>query len=368
MPAIPHTVAPFVGYRAFVATVIAQTAYPLRAASARVRLASFAPFLAARGVDLEYRPALTDGQYAVMVNGRRPDRRLRSLAASIAAVANDDGSDPASLVLVHRLRSLVPVPVLEFSTRVDVYDFDDAMFAGSGPGTAWPSRMIKAEARRWRRYVGMARLVLAGNEYLAGAARERSSRVEVVPSCVDPTLYRVREHGDSSPVTTGWIGSPATSGFLKPLLPVFERLNRDRVRVRLLTVGASPLPPSRWLVQRPWSLEREAADLAEFDVGIMPLPDTTWTRGKCGYKVLQYFAAGVPVIASPVGVSPRLIGQARGALADSVSDWTAAVSELAADAEARRQMGAAGRRLVEREYSYQRWAPELAGMLSSLTI
>src|SRR5205823_9768219 len=124
---------------------------------------------------------------------------------------------------------------------------------------------------------------------------------------------------------------------------------------------AAALPVSRWLVQRPWSLEREAADLAEFDVGIMPLPDTPWAKGKCGYKVLQYFAAGVPAVASPVGVSTRLVGDDRGKLAQSDRDWRAALAELASDGAARRQMGSAGRQLVEREYSYQRWTPELAG-------
>src|SRR5213082_2190289 len=98
MPAIPHTVAPFVGYRASVTTVIAQTAYPLRAASARVRLASFAPFLAKHGVDLDYRPALTDAQYAAVLGGGGPAPKLSSLAASIAAVSRRDGLDPASPV------------------------------------------------------------------------------------------------------------------------------------------------------------------------------------------------------------------------------------------------------------------------------
>lgn len=349
------------------ATVIAQTAYPVSAASARVRIAGFVPFLAELGVALDFHPALTQDQYATLVGGRRPDRKLRSIAASITAVAARDGVEPTTPVLVHRLRSLFPLPLIEFATRVDAYDFDDAMFAGSGPGTPPGSRVMKAEARRWRRYVSMARLVLAGNEHLADAALPHADRVEVLPSCVDPRRFRLREHADRSPVTVGWIGSPATSGFLKPLLQVIDRLNRERLQLRLLTIGASPLPAHRWLEQRRWSLEREGADLAEFDVGIMPLPDTPWARGKCGYKLLQYFASGIPVVASPVGVNVRLVGTDRGRLADSAPAWSAALAELASDAGGRGQMGAAGRDLVEREYSYQRWAPELAEMLRSLS-
>lgn len=348
-------------------TVIAQTAYPHSAASARVRLAGFVPFLTELGIDLLYRPTLTDAQYAAVGHGQRTAAKLGALVGSMAPLARRPRADPASLLLVHRLRSLLPVPVLEFAPRIDVYDFDDAMFAGSGPGTAPGSRIIKAEARRWARYVATARLVVAGNEHLASAARGRARRVEVVPSCVDPSRYALREHHDRSAVTIGWVGSRTTSPFLEEVLPAFERLNRDRVRARLIVVGGGSLPSVCWLEQRPWSLARETTDLAEFDIGIAPLPDNPWTRGKCGYKVLQYFAAGVPVIASPVGVNAGLIGSDRGRLASSQGAWYAALRELAGDVAARRQMGEAGRQLVESEYSYQRWAPELAAMLRSLT-
>jgi glycosyltransferase involved in cell wall biosynthesis len=348
-----------------VLTVVAQTAYPHSAASARVRLAGFAPFLEQLGVKLDYRPTLTDAQYAVIANGRRAFPKLRPLVASMALAARRPAADPQGLLLVHRLRSLVPVPMAEFSARIDVYDFDDAMFV-SGPGTGLPSRVLKAEPRRWSRYVAAARLVIAGNGYLASAAQGQARRIEVVPSCVDPSRYRLHRHRDSPAVTIGWVGSRTTSPYLRRVLPAVERLNRGGVRARLLVVGGERLPGARWLEQRPWSLEREVVDLAEFDIGVLPLPDNRWTRGKCGYKALQYFAAGIPVIASPVGVNARVVGAERGKLAESEGAWYAALQELSTDAAARRQMGEAGRRFVETEYSYQRWAPELGAILRSL--
>ncbi len=348
-------------------TVVAQTAYPHSTASARVRLAGFAPFLEQLGVKLDYRPTLTDAEYAVVTRGRRVLPKLRPLVASIASTARPPAADPASLLLVHRLRSLIRVPVVEFSHRIDVYDFDDAMFVGSGPGTGLGSRLLKAEARRWTHYVATARLVVAGNGHLASAAREHARRVEVVPSCVDPSRYRVHLHRDSSDVTIGWVGSRTTSRYLGHVLPAVERLNRGGLRARLLVIGGERLPTIRWLEQRPWSLEREATDLAEFDVGVLPLPDNPWTQGKCGYKALQYFAAGIPVVASPVGVNVYLVGADRGRLASSESAWFAALHELSSDTAARRQMGAAGRRFVETEYSYRRWAPELVAMFRSLS-
>ena len=98
----------------------------------------------------------------------------------------------------------------------------------------------------------------------------------------------------------------------------------------------------------------------------MPLPDDEWTRGKCGYKLLQYFAAGVPAVASPVGVNRAIVGEERGMLASSNDDWFKALEMLVRDAQARREMGSNARQFVEAKYSYERWAPELAGMLKSL--
>ena len=123
---------------------------------------------------------------------------------------------------------------------------------------------------------------------------------------------------------------------------------------------------ARWLEHRPWSLATQNTHLASFDIGIMPLPNTDWARGKCGYKLLQYFAAGVPAVASPVGVGNELVGRERGLLATDGGEWRAALEALITDAEARRQMGINARAFVEANYSYQRWAPELASMLHSV--
>lgn len=348
-------------------TVVAQTAYPHSAASARVRLADFAPFLEKLGVQLDYRPTLTDQGYAAVTHCRGAFPKLRPLVRSMALAARRPAGGPGSLLLVHRLRSLTPVPILEFSPGIDVYDFDDAMFVGSGPGTGLGSRIVKAEARRWARYAAAARLVVAGNEHLASAARRHAQRVEVVPSCVDPSRYLRHEHRDNRAVTIGWVGSRTTSRYLEPVLPAIERLNRGGLRARLVVVGGAQLPALPWLEQRPWSLGRETADLGEFDVGVLPLPDNPWTRGKCGYKALQYFASGIPVIASPVGVNACLVGADRGRLAGSEREWYDALQELSSDVAARRQMGEAGSRFAEAEYSYRRWAPELAAMFQSLS-
>lgn len=194
----------------------------------------------------------------------------------------------------------------------------------------------------------------------------RLARVEIVPSCVDPSRQPLRVHESADVVTVGWIGSQTTSEYLKPLLPVFAALNDRSLRARLVLVGADPALRAEWIEHRSWSRAREAADLASFDIGIMPLPDTDWARGKCGYKILQYFSAGVCAIASPVGVTRDLIGDDRGLMASSDQEWRSALEALVNDAARRRESGAAARTFVEREFSYDRWAPELAAMLRTL--
>jgi glycosyltransferase involved in cell wall biosynthesis len=261
---------------------------------------------------------------------------------------------------------LNPVPGLDPPRRVDVYDFDDALYLGPDGRNA-VLKWTKQEARRCDTCLRRCRLAIAGNPVLADYARRIARRVEVVPSCIDPTKQNMHHHRDVDELIVGWIGSRTTSRYLLPILPAFERLNTQRNRARLVLVGADATVEAPWIEHRRWSTVTEARDLASFDIGIMPLPDDNWARGKCGYKLLQYFAAGVPAIASPVGIAPKLIGKGRGILADGISDWHRALEQLLGDVVERRQRGLAARSFVESEYSYQRWAPVLAGMLRSIS-
>jgi glycosyltransferase involved in cell wall biosynthesis len=350
--------------------VAAQTAYPVSAASPRVRLAGFVPHLEAHSVDLRYESTLSEGEYDVINSEAGPLRKAtvlgRATARLIAGRARPEANE---LLLVHRLRFLAPIPGLEPARRVDAYDFDDALYLGSILRSNRRFGWLKREGERWLSYVRRARVVVAGNSHLAERAREHASVVEVIPSCVDPERQPRREHRDEEVVTIGWIGSRSTVDQLRTVFPAIAALNEGEVRVRLVLVGAEGLAlRAPWLERRPWSLDSEPRDLASFDIGVMPLPDSEWTRGKCGYKLLQYFSAGVPAVASPVGVNRRIVGAGgeRGLLATTDDEWKAALGELIRDHRVRAEMGARARSFVEREYSYQRWAPELAALLADL--
>lgn len=345
--------------------ILGETAYPATVASARVRVAGFAPYLAPHGVALAHRPALTRADYALLQSSAAPGRKAAVIARSAARAAL--ARRPAhELLLVHRLRLMAPLPGFDPPSELDVYDLDDALFLGSSAAVNRRFAWAKQEARRCVACLRRARLVLAGNAFLAEHARRYAERVEIVPSCVAPESQALREHGPCEVLTVGWMGSQSTSEYLGPVLPVLARLNAARIRFRLVVVGAALGLREPWIEERAWSEQTQARDLASFDVGIMPLRDSAWARGKCGYKLLQYFAAGVPAIAAPVGVNRYLVGDDRGLLADSGAEWERALTQLAADPGERRQRGTAARAFVEREYSYTRWAPEVAAMLRSV--
>ena len=328
-------------------------------------MVNFAPFLRPHGVNLAFGSSLRDSEYELLVSNAPPWRKARSVISSGARTLRLDFPE-GSVGLVHRLAAVTPLPGVDPPRKLDVYDFDDALYLGSISTANRMFRGLKREAARFASYAASAQVVIAGNSHLASHARLWARSVEVVPSCVDPSKQPTREHGDYAPITIGWIGSPSTTPYLRRLWSAIEALRRSGVDARVVTVGAARLPDEPWLEQRPWYLHREAADLASFDVGVMPLDDDGWARGKCGYKILQYFAAGLPVVASPVGINSTLVGDERGHLAQSQIEWTHALSDLSRNTLARREAGGAARRYVERNFSYERWAPVFADIINSL--
>jgi glycosyltransferase involved in cell wall biosynthesis len=211
-----------------------------------------------------------------------------------------------------------------------------------------------------------ADVVTAGNAYLAARAEAAGCpRVERLPTVVDSLRYVPREPGkEGRAVVLGWIGSPATAHYLHALAPVVERLQL-RHEIRAVAVGARVDQVAGTPFQAvAWSEAQESALLAGFDIGIMPLPDAPWERGKCGYKLIQYMACAVPVVASPVGVNREIVQPGvNGELAEGADAWEAALSRLIADPELRQRMGSEGRRRVEDWYSLQAQAPRLVTLL-----
>jgi glycosyltransferase involved in cell wall biosynthesis len=244
-----------------------------------------------------------------------------------------------------------------------VVDYDDAVFHNYDQSR---SALIRAVfGHKIDRVMEQSALVLAGNSYLADRARAAgASRVEIIPSVVDLIRYPSGLTTPHRGLVVGWIGSPGSQHLLEPIAPVLEKA-LDSADDRFVTIGANfaaPLFGNHEMI--PWSEEREANELSRFDIGIMPVADRPFERGKCGFKLIQYMASGVAVIASPVGVNPEIVAQgANGFLADSNERWLEALLTLKRSPELRASMGRAGRTLVEERYSVAATAPRLLSLL-----
>jgi glycosyltransferase involved in cell wall biosynthesis len=213
-----------------------------------------------------------------------------------------------------------------------------------------------------------ADLVIVGNKYLGDRARQAGARrVELLPTVVDVFKYSVAPSVSVEPITIGWIGSPSTARHLHHISPVLREMV-ESCGARIVAVGANIEQLSGLPVQvKSWSEHGEVADIQQFDIGIMPLPDEPFERGKCGYKLIQYMACGKPVVASPVGVNNVIVREGvEGFLPKTISQWGAALRNLCDDPSLRKRLGAAGRKRVEAEYSLQVAAPRLEELLRSV--
>jgi glycosyltransferase involved in cell wall biosynthesis len=211
-------------------------------------------------------------------------------------------------------------------------------------------------------------LVVVGNRYLFDRAKAAGARrIEIIPTVVDLDRYPVSPPPENPTFTIGWIGTPLTARYLELVRPALQALCA-RGEARVVAIGAGPL---NWndvpLEVRPWSETTEVADLQAIDVGIMPLPDSPFERGKCGLKLIQYMACARPVVASPVGVNVEIVRDAlNGFTATTNEEWISALCALKDDRPRRWRMGEAGRALVQEHFSLHLTAPRLAHLLQSV--
>ncbi len=257
----------------------------------------------------------------------------------------------------------IVAPVERFGGRV-VFDLDDAVFAPR-PGFERRGAVVHWlwGPQQTLRLLRRADAIVVSTQALAEMLPERAVEPIVLPTVPDPSRYTLVPHSDEQPVVIGWTGTVGGIKFLNPLGPVFDRLERERV-ARLEVVSSVPWRPATGFHR--WRAEEATSLFGRFAIGIMPLPDTPYTRAKAGFKLLEYMASGLPVVASPVGVNRELLtSSGAGLLASTPEEWEAALRELVASAALRRELGRRGRAFVEAYADLPGQARTLAGLLSS---
>ncbi len=251
------------------------------------------------------------------------------------------------VVILRRTFSMPMLRLLRAAARHLVFDFDDAIFVSSS-GTDSRSKLS-----RFGRTLGACDQVWAGNAYLAKHARRYNRRVHIIPTAVDGERYQVSPPKPDTNFDLVWIGSSSTRKHLLTILPALEQAAQHIVQLRLKIVADFSIESAVLNVQPiRWSADSEAVALASSHAGIAPLPDNPFTRGKCGLKILQYMAAGLPVIASPVGVNADLVRQnVTGYTASNDSEWLNAIQQLAADQDLCRRQGDTGRQIFLQQFT-----------------
>lgn len=342
--------------------VLGLALYGPLAASTRLRLTQYAPGLAGIGFNLTTQSLLNDAYLRSRFEGHHLPigslltsgwERLRLLLKK----------DSYQLAIVHcELFPLLPARVERLLLSVPyVYDFDDAFYLRYRRGAL--AGLQPFLGRKFDSVMSGAAAVTAGNRTLAAYARRFNANTVDLPTVVDTDRYKVRGTGARGPFTVGWIGSPSTAAYLADLVVPLARLGEDGP-VRLVIVGGkAPAIPGVEVIEVPWSEQEEVSLICTFDVGVMPLPDDDWARGKCALKVIQYMACGVPVVASRVGANLDVVTQECGYLVQGDQEWVSALKSLRDREEARRRMGREGRARVERYYSLKGNTPVMANVL-----
>lgn len=353
--------------------VLAMVPYPLDTAPGqRYRIEQWAPYMREAGIDVFFRPfadthlagaLYRPGQYArkAWLMARAWIRHARA-----AWMACD-----FDVVYVHREASLVGPALLErLALRRRprlVYDFDDAIWLPYvSPSNRYLS-YLKMPGKT-RSLCRLATAVTAGNETLAEFARRYNQRVSVVPSTVSLREYRPRRPllGEPTPVI-GWTGSHSSAQYLR-LIEGPLRTLAVRRRFRFRVVGLEDYRIDGLEVEcRPWRAKTEVEDLWGMDVGVMPLADDPWTRGKCGMKAIQYMGVGLPVVVSPVGVNRTIVDHGvNGFHATDEAQWIESMGRLLDDPGLRARLGARARLTVETSYSAEVQAPRVAEIIRGL--
>jgi glycosyltransferase involved in cell wall biosynthesis len=347
-----------------VINVLGLALYGPLAASTRYRLGQYVSGLRAYGIHLEVEALLGDEYVRSSYAGENYPLRY---------LAKDYVSRAARLLLKQRqydvaiinaeLFPLLPGFIESRALRIPfIYDFDDAFFLKYRlPRFKHVSFLLRDKLNP---LVARAAAVTAGNSYLADFARPHNANTHVLPTVVDTERYRPNPNTRPDVFTIGWIGSPSTSVYLSELSEALSTLGREGP-VRFVVVGGHAMAIAGVeVVNVPWSEATEVELINTFDIGVMPLFDDEWARGKCAFKLIQYMACGVPVVASAVGANMDVVTPSCGLLAADSAGWLAALRQLREDPQLRTQMGHAGRARVEQSYSLASALPLMAGVIA----
>ena len=326
-----------------------------RTPGARERIYRYLPMLRAAGVECE-----------VFVAGNVPPgrvARIRHFFGEFLRKVREADVFVNYRIAFPRWQTIL----LRQAARRMAFDLEDAVFVVP-PYQKGPLYEVREKIARTEFFVRRCDLAVAGNTFLAERVQSWGCAARIIPTCIHTEVFAPRPHGPRPQVTIGWSGSPVNFCYLQGIAPALretKRLFGDRVRI--LIVSADPPAPGTFdfeFEHRPWKLETDAEDFHDFDIGIMPLDDSDWSKGKCSLKALQCMAVGIPAVVTPVGMNREILTPGEeGFFGGTTEEWVEAFRKLVEDPALRERMGKKARERVLRDYSIDVGFARLRGAL-----
>lgn len=338
--------------------VIFFTKYARLGASSRLRTFQYIPFYEASGITCVVN-SLFNEQYLKELYNKKKLSKLNIIKSYLKRFYKLFSVRDFNIVVIEKeLFPYLPSfgeSLLNFFEVPFIVDYDDAIFLNYD---LHPNFLVKKVlGKKIYSVMKRANTVIVGNDYLALKAKEAGAkRTVIIPTVVDTDKYRINDRKKSEKVVIGWIGSPTTLKYVKEISPVLLQISSQSSTTIHLVGGKSGINVEDEKIIE-WSEDSEIKSIQDFDIGIMPLAESEWEKGKCGYKLIQYMACGVPVIGSPVGANNQIIQHGvNGYKVSSAEEWKVAFEKLINSSELRTKMGLSGRILVETKYSLQQTA------------
>ena len=350
--------------------ILILTRFDTQGASSRYRFYQFIPYLKKNNFDVNISYLLSNNYLGYIYSGKKLKKNISILISYIKIIIILFRLKNYELIWVDKeIFPWFPFCIENFFINKFppyVVDFDDPIFHTYDQ---YPNKLIRnIYKNKISKIMQSSNLVIAGNYYIANYAKKVGAQnVKIIPTVVNHEKYLSKRNAFSSKFTIGWIGSPSTARHMQVAKNALINICSDS-KVQFLAIGpnSSDLKdiPAKII---PWLEETENENLLKFDVGIMPLPDTPWEKGKCGFKIIQYMASGIPVIASPVGINNHIVDHGiNGYLAKDSYEWIKYIKILKNDSELRKTMGLAGQKKVKEKYSLRKTAPEICMLLEKM--
>jgi glycosyltransferase involved in cell wall biosynthesis len=346
---------------------------PNRSPSQRFRFEQYIEYLSQHGYSFDFSYLLgADDDKIYYASGRIASKMrivLKSIFKRLGEVMKAKQYD---LVFVQREAFMLGTAFFEKAIGKKVpmiFDFDDSIWLQTVSEANKKLGFLK-DASKTSKIIQHSKLVFAGNEFLAQYARQFNQRVVIVPTTIDTDIYRSQKTGSNGKVCIGWSGSFTTIEHFETAIPALKRIKEkysDKVYFKIIGDGKYYCKELE-TQGLPWKADTEVKDLSEIEIGIMPLPDTEWAKGKCGLKGLQYMALGIPTLMSPVGVNTQIIQNGEnGFLPKNEDAWVEYISVLVEDELLRKNVGEAGKRTIENCYSIETWKEKYLEYFDQLT-